>query len=119
MWHTEKGGIFKTEEEAREACLEDMEFEEFEEFFSQYISYNQLLQWALKQNQFFEDFADFIDEAEEDFLTNSYYYIEEKEQEKKMEITDCPDGFVAEIKSEEDFIMMMELLFGEGSKNEG
>lgn len=28
-----------------------------------------------------------------------------------MEIIDCPDGFVAEIKSEEDFIMMMELLF--------
>ena len=34
-----------------------------------------------------------------------------------MEIIDCPDGFVAEIKSEEDFIMMMELLFGEDYKN--
>ena len=29
-----------------------------------------------------------------------------------MEITNCPDGFVAEIKTEEDFLMMMEFLFG-------
>lgn len=35
-----------------------------------------------------------------------------------MKITDCPDGFVAEIQSEEDFIAMMELLFGEDYKDE-
>ena len=34
-----------------------------------------------------------------------------------MKITDCPDGFVAEIQSEEDFIAMMELLFGEDYNN--
>ena len=35
-----------------------------------------------------------------------------------MEITNCSDGFVAEIQSEEDFIAMMELLFGEDYKDE-
>ena len=30
-----------------------------------------------------------------------------------MEITNCPDGFVVEIKIEEDFLMMMEFLFGD------
>lgn len=65
---TEFGGYFNTREEAEEACLEDQSIDEFSEYFSFQVGYDRLLQWALRQNKFFDDFADQIEQANTEYF---------------------------------------------------
>lgn len=68
---TEYGGQFDTYDEAVEACLSDQEMEDFEEYFSYQVSYTRLLNWAMKQEQFFNDFDNEIDKANQEYLSDS------------------------------------------------
>lgn len=77
MWYTEFGGIFHSEEEAREACIEDMTEEDFAEFFSYHVNYDKLLDWAKKQEKFFCDFEDTISKVEEEYASEFCHYYEE------------------------------------------
>lgn len=67
---TEYGGEFNTYDEAVEACLSDQEMEDFEEYFSYRVSYTKLLNWAMKQEKFFNDFDKEIDEANQEYLSD-------------------------------------------------
>ena len=65
---TEFGGRFDTYDEAVEACLCDQEMDDFEDYFSRQVSYTKLLNWALEQEKFFNDFGNEIDKANQEFL---------------------------------------------------
>ena len=79
---TEFGGRFDTYDEAAEACLCDQHMDDFEEYFSFQVSYTRLLNWACKQEQFFDDFCDEIDKANQEFLDE---YIRKWEDETDLE----------------------------------
>lgn len=70
-YYTERGGQFNTYDEAVEACLCDQEIEDFEEYFGYQVSYTRLLNWAMKQEQFFNDFDDEINKANQEYLSDS------------------------------------------------
>ena len=77
---TEFGGQFDTYEEAREACLEDMDFDNLSEYLSYRLGYDELLRWALKQEKFFLDFENQFTDAEEEFCAD---YIHEWEDDEE------------------------------------
>lgn len=70
-YQTEYGGRFDTYDEAMEACLNDQEMEDFEEYFSYQVSYTKLFNWAIKQEKFYNDFCDEIDKANQEYLNDS------------------------------------------------
>ena len=74
----EWGGQFDTYEEAREATLENFEAEDLSDYLETAISFYTLLEWAMKQPKFFEDFEDKIHAAEEYFCDT---YISEWEDD--------------------------------------
>ena len=78
---TEFGGTFDTYDKAAEACLEDQDMDDFEEYFGFQVSYTRLLNWAVKQDKFFEDFCDEIDKANQEFLNEN---IREWEDESDL-----------------------------------
>lgn len=78
---TEFGGKFDTYDKAVEACLCDQDMDDFEEYFSLQVSYKKLLNWAMEQEKFFEDFGDEIDKANQEFLNE---YIREWEDETDL-----------------------------------
>lgn len=76
----EWGGRFDTYEEAREATLENMEFEDLSEELAYSVSYPKLLEWAMKQPGFYEHFEDQINDAENEFCNE---YITEWEDDEE------------------------------------
>lgn len=69
-YNTEYGGRFDTYDEAVETCLCDQDMDNFEEYFSLQVSYTKLLNWAVKQEKFFNDFCDEIDKANQEYLND-------------------------------------------------
>ena len=78
----EWGGKFDTYEEAREATLESINIEDLAEYFQCYMTFEDLLEWAMKQPKFFNDFEDKVAAAENYFCDN---YISEWEEENEEE----------------------------------
>ena len=84
MW---VGGLYdvccNTEEEAREAALEDMsqDFDLFSEYFGYDVSYDQLLLFAMKHEDFYETFCNEIDNAEETYFRENYFEEEEEDDD--------------------------------------
>lgn len=76
----EMGGEFDSYEEARDATLEYFETEDLSEYLETCISFYTLLEWAIKQPKFFEDFEDKITAAE-DYFCNTYISEWEEEDE--------------------------------------
>ena len=76
----EWGGEFDTYEEAREATLENFDTEDLSEYLETCISFYTLLEWAMKQPNFFDDFGDKITAAE-DYFCNTYISEWEEEDE--------------------------------------
>lgn len=78
---TEYGGTFDDYDEAVVACMEDQSPEDFEEFFGYQVSYTKLLNWAMKQPTFHEDFYDEIEKANNEYLNEMITEREEDEEE--------------------------------------
>ena len=76
----EWGGQFDTYEEAREATLEYMDFYDLSEELQYHVSFYALLEWAMKQPKFFDDFGDKVTAAEDEFC-NEYIHEWEDEDE--------------------------------------
>lgn len=81
MYVTEFGNEFETYEEAAESCVETMETDDYIESLEYQIDYSRLLNWAMKQQSFFEDFEDEIHKAEEEFCNNYISYYEDEKEE--------------------------------------
>ena len=79
-YKTEYGGQFDTYDEAVEACLCDQDMDTFEEYFGPRVSYTKLLNWAMKQEKFFEDFSDEIDKAKQEYLDDFITECDDEEE---------------------------------------
>lgn len=79
-YNTKYGSQFNTYDEAVEACLCDQDMDDFEEYFSIQVSYTKLLNWAIKQKRFFDDFCNEIDKANQEYCED---FIEEYEDEEE------------------------------------
>ena len=84
MYVTEFGAEaeFETYEEAAEALVETMETDDYIELLGYQIDFFRLINWAMKQQNFFEDFSDEISKAEEEFCNNYISYYEDEEEEE-------------------------------------
>ena len=72
------GGEYETEDEARESAARNFDEADFRDYFEEQVSYATLLEWAMRQNNFSEDFCDEICEAENEFFTDNYHEIKEE-----------------------------------------
>ena len=68
---TKYGVEFKTREEAEEIMLEDMTHQEFVEALAITMDWYKLIEWALKQDSFYDNFANEIEEAEKEFCNTT------------------------------------------------
>ena len=64
---TKYGVEFETREEAKEITLEDKTHQEFIEALAISMNWYKLIEWALKQDSFYDNFANEIEEAEKEF----------------------------------------------------
>lgn len=58
---------------------EQMTLEEFSEYFGCHVSYDRLLEWAMKQENFFSDFEDIYSLAKQDYFRDYYHEVEDEE----------------------------------------
>lgn len=78
-WENDWGDTFETEEEARNNVYDRMTDDDLIEELGYSIGYTELILWAMKQDQFFIDYADAIEEARDSFFRSNYHYVEEEE----------------------------------------
>lgn len=81
-WKNDFGCTYEDEEEARESAFEFMDGADYAENLSASIPYDELLSWAMKQDNFWVDFEEQVREAEDNFFTDHYREIEEDEEEE-------------------------------------
>ncbi len=79
-WENDFGEEFETEEEAREDAFEKMEQADLIEGLEISIGFTTLLEWAMKQPNFWDDFNDAICEAEDIFFRDNYYEVKDSEE---------------------------------------
>jgi hypothetical protein len=73
---------FDSEEEAfGDACMEMLTDGATEDYLKPWVSYNQLVAWAMKQDGFFEVFEDELYKAQRDYFNDFYFEIEDDEDE--------------------------------------
>ncbi len=83
MWY---GGLYdvtcETEQEARDAAQADF-FEDFDilsEYFGYRVSYDELLEFAMKHEDFIDHFDDLLAEAQEEYFEQNYFYEEDEDE---------------------------------------
>lgn len=76
-YETEFGGKFNTREQAEEACLEDQTIEDFTEYFGYQITFEALLNWAMRQENFSNDFSEQIEAANKEYFDDMICVISE------------------------------------------
>jgi hypothetical protein len=79
MWQNEWGDTFETEEEARDNVIEQMDWDDFKEYMQYSINWNDLFEWARKQEGFFEEFENQFCDAENEFFEQYYSMIDNEE----------------------------------------
>lgn len=79
MWESEWGDTFDSEEEAYEDCLSRMTIEDYADEMIFHLSYDDLLQWAMKQEGFWEQFENTMKEIREEFFRNYYSEVEDED----------------------------------------
>lgn len=81
VWVNYDGDRFDSYEEAYDDAREKMEPLNFAEHFENYVDYEQLLNWALRQDNFWMEFEDAACQAEQDYF-EEWYHEEEVEDEE-------------------------------------
>ena len=61
---------------------EQMTLEDFSEYFGCHVSYDHLLEWAMKQENFFNEFEDYYSLAEQEYFRDYYHEVEDEEIEQ-------------------------------------
>ena len=77
-WKDDSGRIFETAEEAFDHVRVMMDTHDYKNYFRQYIDFDELLDWAWSHDDFFDDFINDFDAAEEEFFTQHYQEIEDE-----------------------------------------
>ena len=87
IW-TDGCGIFETEEEARDNVLENMEWNDFEEYFHNNISFHDFftrVRNIVDPERFFIEFKDEFCDAENHYFEENYWAEEQNEDEEQRE----------------------------------
>ena len=71
---------FDTEEEAFDDACNEM-FDYSEEYLKPWVSYDELVAWAMKQDGFFDTFEDDLYKAQRDFFDDFYFEMEDDEDD--------------------------------------
>lgn len=68
---------------AREHYDENLWFDDFADYFHEYVSYASLLNWAMKQDAFWRDakMQDYFNQADSDCFNDQYIEQEEEDEE--------------------------------------
>ena len=77
------GDFFETEDDAREAALEEMSWDDYEEKFKTSIGFSALFTWARTQPGFFEYFENEIYEAESDYFDENFVLVEDDKDDRE------------------------------------
>lgn len=80
VWVDDDGNQFESYEEAYDDALNKMDITDLTDHFGNYVSFEQLLQWALKQDDFWNQFEDALSQAEQDYF-EEWYHEEEVEDD--------------------------------------
>ena len=72
---------FESEEEAFDDAGYEMLPDYGEDYVKPWISYDELLTWAMRQNGFFDVFEDKLYKAQRDFFDDFYFEMEDDEDE--------------------------------------
>lgn len=64
------------------ANLAHMDEKDYINYLSYQITKEEILEWCLKQPQFFEHFSNAIRKAENDYCESMGYYVEEEEEDE-------------------------------------
>ena len=72
---------------------EQMTLEEFSEYFGCHVSYDRLLEWAMKQENFFSDFEDIYSLAKQDYFRDYYHEVEDEEDEEVQNHNDTYNAY--------------------------
>lgn len=72
---------FDSYEKAWEDAMEQMDIDEFIEHFTNYVDFSDLLKWAQKQPNFYDDFDEAVSNAEQDYFDDFYRELEDDEDE--------------------------------------
>jgi len=83
IWENAWGEEFETEEDARDNVSERMDWYDYERFMERSITWNQLFNWARKQEGFYEAFENEFCEAENDFFDENYSIVDNDEEDEE------------------------------------
>lgn len=72
---------------------EQMTLDDFSEYFGCHVGYDRLLEWAMKQENFFTDFTDEYAQAEQDYFRDYYQEIEDEEAEEAQNYNDTYNNY--------------------------
>lgn len=77
-WYHEEAEdvLFDTEDDARETVCDVMEFEDWFAYIQEYITYEQLLEFAMSTNSFEYKFDQEVLKAENDYFNDHYHKTE-------------------------------------------
>ena len=81
-YRRDDGEEFSSYEEAHDDAMENLEPDEFAEFFFEQADAYKVLAWAMKQSNFFDYFEDEISRAESEYFEDHYYEMEDDEDEE-------------------------------------
>ena len=79
MWHNEWGEDFNSYEEARDETLKRMDEEDYLDVLTTPAIALKIVKWAMKKEDFYDQFQDEIDRIEQEFL-DEYLWEEEEEE---------------------------------------
>ena len=72
---------FDSYDDAWDDAMEQMDIDEFIEHFTNYVDFSDLLKWAQKQPNFYDDFGGAVSNAEQDYFDDFYRELEDDEDE--------------------------------------
>ena len=79
MWHNEWGEDFNSYEEARDETLKHMDEEDYLDVLTTPVIAWEIVKWAIKKEDFYDQFQDTINRIEQEFL-DEYLWEEEEEE---------------------------------------
>ena len=81
VWVDDDGNEFESYEEAYDEARNKMDLTDLADHFRDYVSFEQLLNWALKQNGFWNQFEDAFSQAEQDYFEEWYHEVETEDDD--------------------------------------
>lgn len=81
-WENDFGDEFETREEAFEDVTEKMDDMDLARGLESIIEFKVLLEWAMKQDGFWDHFCDEIEQAEMEFFDDNYYEVIDEEEDE-------------------------------------